>query len=364
MYKIGLFTLNGYYNYGNRLQNYALEKILEELGFEVTTIRVKRGNSNTSKIDKLKKLVKIKTVVLKLKYYLNRSTYDYKKQLFKGFSEKYLSESKRILRCSEELKEISSNFDYFVIGSDQVWNPNNLYGTSYYFSPFATKDQNVAYAPSFGLERLPKEWKEKYKEWLLNFNHLSVREEAGRQIVKDLLDIEIPVLVDPTLLLSKTQWLKISRKNEWKPEKKYLLTYFLGQEKKNNLDFIIEFAKQHNLKIVHLGDIKDKRRFTTSPGEFIDYYNDAEIVFTDSFHGTVFSILFKKPFVAFKRGNINSRIDTLLSKFNFEERHWSHISLNKNYFDIDYFHVDSILKQEREKSLIYLKKALGLKKEN
>ena len=86
------------------------------------------------------------------------------------------------------------------------------------------------------------------------------------------------------------------------------------------------------------------------------------MIFTDSFHGSVFSIIFKKPFVIFKRGNMNSRIDTLLSKFHLENRHWDYVKEHKNFNDIDYSHVDKILNKERNKSFDYLK-ACGLKKE-
>jgi len=256
-----------------------------------------------------------------------------------------------------------SKFDYVVVGSDQVWNPNNLHGTDYYFSPHTSKNQNIAYAPSFGIEDLLDEYKKQYKKWLGNFEYLSVREEAGQKIIKDLLGIEVPVLVDPTLLLTKDEWLKIAKSHEHKPSNKYLLTYYLGEEKKKNLKFIKQYAKDNNLELVQLGDIKDKKRYTADPSEFIDYFNDATMIFTDSFHGSVFSIIFKKPFVVFKRGNMNSRIDTLLSKFNLENRHWDYVKEHKNFSDMDYSHVDEILKEERKKSFDYLRNALGIKKE-
>jgi len=192
---------------------------------------------------------------------------------------------------------------------------------------------------------------------------LSVREEAGQKIIKDLLGIDVPVLVDPTLLLKKDEWLKIAKPHDHKPNKKYLLTYYLGEEKKNNSKFIKQYAKDNNLELVHLGDIKDKKRFTADPSEFLDYFNDASMIFTDSFHGSVFSIIFNKPFVVFKRGNMNSRIDTLLSKFNLENRHWGYVKEHKNFNDIDYSHVDEIINEERKKSFDYLRNALGIKKE-
>ena len=121
---------------------------------------------------------------------------------------------------------------------------------------------------------------------------ISVREYAGADIIRDLCNIDVPVLVDPTLLLSKDQWLKIAKPHAYKPTKKYVLSYFLGNKKRKNLKLIENYAHMNNLEIIHLNDFQDNTRFTVDPSEFVDYFHSADVIFTDSFHGSVFSIIF------------------------------------------------------------------------
>lgn len=363
MKKIGIFTLNGYYNYGNRLQNYALEQVLLSLDFQPKTIRVFRKSTISSKKNRLIKLFSINQITSKFRFILNKEIMTIRTSRFIQFSNEFLNETETIYKSNNEIEKIVNEFEYFVVGSDQVWNPNNLHGTDYYFLPFSEKVKNIAYSPSFGVTHLPNSVKPKYSVWLNNFSNISVRENTGQDIVKSLIGIIPPILVDPTLLLSSNDWTQIAQPHKNKPNKEYLVTYFLT-ENKNTSRFINSFARKNNLKIVRLGTIRDRIYYTTNPNEFIDFIKNAKIIFTDSFHGSVFSILFKKPFVVFKRGNMNSRIDTLLSNFKFENRHWDYIKDSNFYFDIDYGHVQAILDFERKKSLNYLTNALCVKKED
>jgi exopolysaccharide biosynthesis predicted pyruvyltransferase EpsI len=124
-----------------------------------------------------------------------------------------------------------------------------------------------------------------------------------------------------------------------------------------------KIKKDKNMDVVKIADIKEKKYYIEGPREFINYFEDAEIVLTDSFHGAIFSILFEKPFVIYDRiggfSSMNSRINTLLNKFNFESRLAEKIN-EKDIFTIDFSHVESILEKERKKSIKYLKKALNI----
>ncbi len=373
MNKVAIVTLHGYSNYGNKLQNYALQEVIKKLGFDVETI-----NFNVLELNKRSSIfVKIKTALLnpkKIFDFINRQRLNfrlnflYKKLInekisrFKEFSVNFLNEKCYELSLSE-LDKINDLYSYFISGSDQVWNP--LYINEYfkYYLTFAEKSKSISYAASFAVPEVSDEISFRIKPWLEDFNYISVREIEGQRIVKAITNLDVPVLVDPTLLIDKEHWIDLARVHEHKPKNKYILTYFLGKDNKTAFKRINLIAKESGFDIVRLGDLKAKIFYAADPSEFIDYFNDAEIIFTDSFHGAVFSILFNRPFVVFKRGNMNSRIDTLLSKFKLEDRHWDYVKEHENYFDIDYSHVDAILEEEREKSFNYLKKALGLKKE-
>ena len=220
-----------------------------------------------------------------------------RKENFMEFSKTYINETDYIVSKKHIPENLSDRYDYFITGSDQVWNPDNLHGTSFFFLTFAEQYKRIAYAPSFGVSEIKPEFIEDYKEWISGMYKLSVREDDGAKIIKKLTGRESPVLVDPTLLLTKEKWLSIAKEASNKPKDKYLLTYFLGGIPTQYKKEIKKTAKENNLEIINLGDIKEKDTYQTGPSEFIDYINNCSVMFTDSFHGTVFSILFEKPFV-------------------------------------------------------------------
>lgn len=380
MKKVAILTLNGYFNYGNRLQNYALQEVLKNLGFNVETV-INDTDFSNKEVDEPKKTQKFKRIkehsvkdLYKILYQKieNNLSKNYREKLiqqrteiFKQFSKRYISETDYSISEDNIPNDISEKYDFFVTGSDQVWNPNYRKGSSIDFLTFAPPEKRISYAASFGVSEIPQEYVESYRLWLSEMAHISVREEAGAQIVKDLTNRDATVLVDPTMLLTKEKWLSISRVSSNKPVKKYLLTYFLGEIPKERIKFLKSIAKKNDLEIVHLAQIKDKIPFLSGPSEFIDYINSASVFCTDSFHGAVFSILLNTPFIVFNREgkspSMNSRIETLLNKFKLESRHASNIQSNFQIFDVDYSHTVPILENEREKALTYLEKALKIR---
>lgn len=382
MKKIGILTLNGYFNYGNRLQNYASQEVLKSLGFSVETIinnseYKNKSIKNYSVKDRIQNLSKLpanelyEKIKFKSWYSINKKKIeDYKikrKETFKEFTKKYISETDYSISDDNVPADLADRYDYFVTGSDQVWNPNFRYGSPIDFLTFAPKNKRIAYAPSFGISEIPAEYIEKYKIWLSQINKLSVREETGAKIIKDLTGRDAVVLVDPTIMLTKEMWLSISRVADNKPKSEYLLTYFLGKVSKEKKVKIETIADENNLAIVNLADIRDEETYITGPSEFIDYVNSASVFFTDSFHGAVFSILMETPFVVFDRvGNhpsMNSRIETLLTMFRLSSRKANNIVSNNQVFEADYSHVQEILENERKKTIEYLKDALNVTNE-
>lgn len=371
--KIGIITLNGYENYGNRSQNYATQEVIKSLGFNVETIIVKdtpsNGNKNSIIIKKLQKMATMTVneictkINKKINYYMNKNAIDERIKIFKSFSKKYILEENYYI-INNNLADLSNRYDFFITGSDQVWNPLYINRSPIYFLTFTRKNKRIAYAPSFGISDIPIEYEGKYKVWLSEMHRLSVREDAGAKIIKSLTRQDAPVLVDPTLMLTKEKWLSISKEPAKKSKSRYLLTYFLGGIPNEYQSKIRTIAKENKLKIINLADLRDRETYQTGPSEFIDYVNSASVFCTDSFHGAVFSILLEIPFIVFDRKSnspsMYSRIDTLLTTFELNSRKANNITTNEQVFQVDYSHIPPILETERKKALDYLKEALNV----
>lgn len=278
-------------------------------------------------------------------------------QKFKAFSEVYLSE--KIIYLDND-REYIDDMSYFVSGSDQVWNPIEIAQMDKYFLTFAPKFKRITYAPSFGRSELPTTLQKKYKNWIDGLAAISVRKDAGADIIKQLTGREAPVLADPTLLLSKTEWLSIAKKATNRPNTPYLLTYFLGGPTPETRKKLEKLAEEKNMSIINLGDISETETYKTGPSEFLDYISNASAFFTDSFHGVVFSIIFQTPFVVYERlspgASMYSRIETILNKFNMRNREAK--DFKEDIFSMDFSTADEILIKEYEKSISYLKDSL------
>src|SRR5699024_7280148 len=302
----------------------------------------------------------------KAENYLYKNKLDQQRtQIFKEFSLSYIDETEFSISEDYIPNDLPDRYDFFVTGSDKVWNPNYRKGSPIDFLTFASPEKRIAYAPSFGISEIPKEYIGNYKSWLSEMAHLSVREEAGARIIKDLTGRDGTVVLDPTMMLTKEKWLSISKVASNKPVKKYLLTYFIGHISKERMTLLNNIARKNDLEIVHLAQVKDKKAYLSGPSEFIDYINSASIFCTDSFHGAVFSILLDTPFIIFNREgtspSMNSRIDTLLKTFKLESRSAENIETNEQIFDVDYSHTVPILEKERKKAWDYLENALSVR---
>ena len=365
MKKIGIITLNGYFNYGNRLQNFALQESLKKYNFEVETVWIEKDRiNNKAKSNKLQTVVKNPKSLIKKVYtkaYLNPLN-EKRKFRFKQFSNQFINETTTSISEANLPTDLLNEYDYFVTGSDQVWNPYFTNASSLYFLTFAPREKRIAYSPSFGISEIPTWCESEFKEWLKGMEHISVREDAGAEIIRNLTGREAEVLADPTLLLSKESWLSIAKPFSNKPKESYLLTYFLGEIPVDTKILINDISNKYNLKVVNLAQVKQRKYYLTDPAEFLDFINSATLFFTDSFHGSVFSLLFETPFVITDRkGSIpsmNSRIQTLLSKYGLEDRHISKID-DTDIFNVDFTHVETILNDERSKANEYLANALN-----
>lgn len=366
MKKVGIVTITGYKNYGNILQNYAAQEVIKALGFHPVTIdnsvvptayTVKPPSVNI--MTKLKR--RFDRVIRRKEIMEYQECQRMRIKVFKAFKTAHIEHTDYCISENNVPESLSDSFDYFITGSDQVWNPYYRLGSGIDFLTFAPPYKRIAYSPSFGVSELPVPVREQYRVWLKEMHRLSVREESGARIIKELTGRDAPVLIDPTLMLTKEKWLAIAKEVPTKP-KKYLLTYFLGTIPKEYKNEIKRIATENRLDIVNLYDISEKDHFMIGPGEFIDYFHSAAIIVTDSFHGSVFSILMEKSFFVVDRlgslAPIQSRIDTLLSKFHLKSRKFDQLQSDKDVFNIDYSHVASCLESERKKTSEYLFEAL------
>lgn len=346
--KAAIITLYGNYNFGNKLQNYAIQEILKKYQFSSETLLVSNSEVFDQKINQNKnKIISYLKKIKNIKNITNR------KNAFAKFDQKI---TKRNISYNE-LK--NTNYDKYVIGSDQVWNAE-YNGYSYlYFLPQIPKEKKLSYAASFGLSDIHPKYQKIYKEGLENIGNLSVREEDGKEIIKSLTNRDSTCVVDPTMLLEKKDWELVMLPSKKIP-KKYILLYYLGKKNKNFQKEIKTYAKKNKLKIIDLMD-SSSPFYASGPSEFLYLINHAELVITDSFHACVFSILFHKYFIVVNRIdklNMNSRILTILNKFNLTNQYYDEKKKIEEFMNIDYDNVELLLTKERKIATEFLKKAL------
>ena len=369
MKKIGIITITGGLNLGNSLQNYALQKFLCNMGLEAYTILNKKYC--LLQPFSWREFFKYNTIkrVLAISFNIN----GYRSTLLEGLKiqENYLIFNKNIRFAKSFFKGDTfielENFDFFIVGSDQVWNPNFKISENMFLS-FTEDNKKISYAASFGCESLTEKQKLLFKNKLKSFKAISVREQKGKELLDDILpNKSIKVLVDPTLLISKKIWREVEIKPKWYIPKKYILTYFLGEVSNDLKRLIEEFAKNRKLEIINILDKNNNDWYKVGPGEFLYLIRMADYMITDSFHGTVFSIIMNKKFMVLKRkisreGNMISRIESLLNLFNLNnhllnECNYGIICEILNYRDID---IDKILEKERKSAEDFLRKALEI----
>lgn len=382
MKKIAVLNCSHIMNYGSVLQSYATEKIIRDItGQQVYSIRYRQKKDFTYFKNYLsllfnKDIVSFKLRGVKRKLYLKfidkalGVNCKNREKFFKKFNDTHFNYSD-VYQGRDELERAANQFDCVVLGSDQVWHPIN-YGSHYYTMEWVPDNiPKITYAASFGVSSIPKnQWKGTAK-YLKGIETITVREQKGAEIVKKLTGRDVPVVVDPTLLLDAKEWNNVCSPVDEKDE--YIFCYFLG----NNVsarEYANRIKKETGLKLLCIPfmdeinkidfDFGDKQLFDVGPGEFLSYIKNAKYVITDSFHGTVFSVIFHKQFVVFNRfnnselGATNSRIDTLLSTLTLENRR----IINGDKSDIEqpivYDDIDDKLTILKRESMSHLREAL------
>ncbi|MBQ6976184.1 MAG: polysaccharide pyruvyl transferase family protein [Selenomonadaceae bacterium] len=358
--RVAQLTFNAYNNYGNILQKYALQQTLKKFA-DFTEVLWFNGNSGSSHFwAETAEIPANKS----LEHYLRAAVQLSK---FKEFDERYIKTRFNI----SYIEEVADEYDFFVMGSDQVWNPKvepALMPFPIKFLSFVPSEKKIAYAASIALKDIPNEFKEIYRQGISSFPHISVREENSVDIIKNLIGRKVETLLDPVFLLTPDEWKKVSRRPSWFNEKYsrgYILTYFWGNVQ---FEFIENLSKTLNLPVIRLLNDKIFNYYSCGPEEFLYLFAHATVVFTESFHGTAFSTIFKVPFIDLMRPGTDhdmtvERMISLTKMFNLENK----LATSRNNFkidsplEIDYSTRDKVLPLEREKAFNFLATALNSK---
>ena len=374
-------------NYGGMLQAYATTKLLEEYGIEYELIRYKKKKNIKFIIKALPRM--FNSILLNDKYESYQKKMSFKKhpefkkldeirmKAFDKFrTEKFSNKLSEIYEGYDNLKKASKKYSAVLTGSDQLWSPAGL-PTNFYNLMFVPNNiRKISYASSFGVKYIPWYQKRRTINFLNRIDYISMRENAGKEILKELTNRDVPVVLDPVFMFDEKGWEKLVPKEKIYNEK-YIFAYFLGKNQEYR-KAVNDLAKENDLKIVTLRHLDqfveedekfgDYAPYDVAPDKFLNILRGAEYVCTDSFHGAVFSIIHKKQFIVFNRysnnskHSKNSRIDSLCQNMGIKNCRYDG-NINKLLNNkIDYSSVEKNYIELKKESMDYLNKAFdGIK---
>ncbi len=392
--KVGIIT--HYYdsqNFGGNLQAYALCEFLNKQGIDAEQISFiyKKETDNVPKIHPranlpfYKKILRkdlFKVIQNKIYYYRRRKwaekqekKYDVtnrRQKAFENFNKLQIPHSEKVY-SRDNIEDCVSSYDAFITGSDQVWNFTWYFKA--FFLDFVPSDKTkISYAASISMSELSDDQKLILKNSLKDFDAVSVREKSAIELIKDFSNVPVVETLDPTLLLEKSDWDKIS--SERLIDEEYVFCYFLGESKENR-KLAKQYARKNKLKLVYIphaggwlkcedqnfGDIK---LFDATPNDFISLIKHAKCVLTDSFHAVVFSSIYEKDFFVFNRsenGEMSSRIIDITNMLGVEERYCPdkqrmNIKYMSSLAPVDFSKNKDIFKAKKQSSIEFLKNSL------
>ena len=380
MKSVGLCIVYKNYNYGSILQSYATLIKLKYMGYSFEIIRynpLKNIQFYVKAIPRLMNRDMIYGKIRTLKRKVGKKTHpefavvdNIRMEKFQQFVESHFSPFSKIIYNYKELHEYTKRFTDVLVGSDQLWLPSGL-GTNFYNLMFVPENINkIAYSASFGVSQIPFFQKRKTKEFLERIDHLSVREQSGAKIIKELIGKDVPVILDPTMIIDRSVWDK-NIPDERLVDENYIFCYFLGNNPWQREE-VKKLAEEKKMKIVvlkHLDEyipedenFGDIAPYDIGPAEFVNLIRHARYVCTDSFHGSVFSILYHKQFISFNRygdgqNSRNSRLDTLFHNIGISRR-FSDNLIREIDEKIEWDNVELHITELRKKSSQFIENAL------
>lgn len=358
--KIGILTFHCAHNYGAILQCYALQEILKNMGHEVKIIDYRPSFLiRPYKVFYIRRFISKNPIKMLTKCIRELLILNIRRKRYKVF----IHSITKMLNLSEPVKNknIPSNFEVYIMGSDQIWNPrisrgfDNIY---FGFLPFEKKNRKyISYAASMESSCLTSEQSTYYSKALNNFDSISVREKNLADLLQPLTKLTIHIVLDPTLLANSVIWDNIIKA----PTKKnrYVLIYQI-RENDNTLHIAKHIAAQLQAEVITLCSFPTRKKQTktiqdASPEEFLGWIKYASCIITTSFHGTAFSIIFRKPFYCLKLNDGNdNRTTSLLKQIGLMDRLIEKESL-PIFSEIDYRQSVNKLEELRQNSHNYLK---------
>lgn len=352
-FKICTITHHTVPNYGAVLQAYALQKLLDKYKVNNEILNYKSERVERTYYRSFFKCENLKKKIIYLLYYRSRKRY----KKFDGFVINELRLSQ--MYNKNDLNKTNGAYDLFITGSDQVWNLNIHRGDTTYMLDFVNDNKKKgSYAASFGYKDIPKQFEEQSKNLINQFEYILLREDTGLEIISKLgITKNCDVVVDPTLLLDKDDYIKLIG-NENSGEK-YILCYDLINSPKL-IDFALNLSKKFNLKIKNINtslrSVKGMENlFYEGPIEFLKLFYNAEYIVTSSFHGMIFSLIFNKCFfykLNDSKVNNNSRIIDLSNRLGVDAQDIDNEEIN---YRMDYVEINKkldVLKKESINKLL------------
>jgi len=374
--KVWILTIRAGTNFGSSLQAYAMQRVFNKLGFENEIINYDEYYHNIrwrirpfiedALYFLMNKLPKLSTFIAAKSYtYLMLRKVQLDK--FYVFEKTNIILTKREFKTSKSIERNLVNVDICVCGSDQIWNPF-LFDSAFYLDFCHNQEiKTIAYAPSFGISQIIQR-EDQIKKLINTIDFISVREDSGSKLIKEITGRNAPVVLDPTLLLEREDWEEISSTINIL-QKPYILCYFLGKTYLPN-SFIDSLQCETNYEVVNictyrtLNSIQGEKIVTASPDEFLSYVANAAYVCTDSYHATIFSIIFERQFFTFERfkdgaDNQNTRIYSLLSKVDLLQRLVDYDSVYLNNQSVVFEDCKMHLQNMKNESYDFLKSSLN-----
>ena len=350
MKTVGIVSLYGRFNYGNRLQNYATYKICEYEGLSAESLVLNKKVHFRRDAKRAIKVLLGRPEPPRLEDLMDRQRLG----AFDRFNNLIP------MRFFDHIdRNLCDKYESFIVGSDQVWNPRFFaYNEDWFFLRFAAKKQRIALAPSIGLDRLTLIQKIIISRGVKGFSYLSVREGKGAELIRSCAGVDATVICDPTLVVPAEEWLRIAD-NRFTPSSPYVFTYLLGDSSVSS-DILTEITRCGKLPIVSLTDREGYGEPPAGPAEFLSLIGNASHVVTDSFHAAVFASILQTPLTIVRREggkSMFSRLEQLSQTLGIEHKVFGFPSFNLSRAG-DYEGVPEAIERERKKFMGYLEMCL------